>query len=202
MEQEDGLASQGEHFLRFLHEAEAEHGGSSSALWPRLLSALRAAGPPLPRELRAALLPDEAEEAGVQRLHHELGGRQGDCPEQQLQLTAASRYLGSRIRLARAAAALLEAAESDATNDRPPTQQQQPSSPPPPRRPAPAFLGGGIGGRGALLAALRGRGGGRIGGRLDGGSGRMGRAAEEQQDGGDAALDLEKLKVRATPAMD
>lgn len=199
MEREDGPAFQGEHFLRFLDEAEAEHAESCPAFWASLLAVLRGAGPLIPAALHAALREDEVgqEEEGVKRLHHELGGKRGDCPEQQRLLMAASRYLGARIRLARAAesSGAKKDGEEEEAADASAVAPAAPARPPPP-----PFLGGigGAGeGRATLLAALRGR-GGRLGGRGIGRGGGVRRApaspssieeeGQEPQDG--------KLKVR------
>lgn len=58
MEKEDTTAHMGEHFLRYLEEAEEEFDGGKGdgVLWADVLAVLHASGPPMPLELKLGLL--------------------------------------------------------------------------------------------------------------------------------------------------
>lgn len=192
MEKEDTLPHVGEHFLRYLEEAEEEFDGGKGdgVLWADVLVVLHASGPPLPLELKLGLLmrqkpsrmdggmqegEEESDEAfydaqqeenedeveGIKRLNEELGCLQGDDAVQQRLLRAASRWLGARLKVTKCLASL------HATTKGTTTAAAVVTSAPAVARPAIR-----LDGRSALLAALRGRGGGISRGRSRGGGGR------------------------------
>jgi len=109
-------------------EEEFDGGKGDGFLWADVLAVLHASGPPLPLELKIGLLlrqkpsrmgggmveeEEESDEAfydaqqeeneneveGIKRLNEELGSSQGDDAAQQRLLRAASRWLGSRLKV-------------------------------------------------------------------------------------------------------
>jgi len=213
MEKEDATPYVGEHYLRYLEEAEEEFDGGKGdgVLWADVLAVLHASGPPLPLELKIGLLlrqkpsrmdgrmmeeeevSDEAfydaqqeenedEVEGIKGLNEELGSSQGDDAAQQRLLRAASRWLGSRLKVTKCLA-LLQGTTKSATAAASFTS-------------APAIVRPAIplDGRSALLAALRGRGGGGSSrGRGRGGGGRGRTLGAVSMTRGNAADDLRVL---------